>query len=237
MDFQAIGATILFFSYNVIAMKLNWSTINNIFLDMDGTLLDLHFDNYFWQEHVPLRFAQINDINVDQAKDELFPRFRKAEGTMEWYCVDYWSNELGLDIALLKEEVDHLIAIHPHVTDFLDLARQTGKRVVLVTNAHGKSLALKMDRTQLGGHFDRLICAHDLGIPKENPDFWELLQSTEPFDPSATLLVDDSLPVLRSAEKYGIQHLCAIYKPDSKAPVREILEYPAIHSFTEIFPE
>lgn len=217
-------------------MKLDWSTINTIFLDMDGTLLDLHFDNYFWQEHVPLRFAQINDLDIEQAKQELFPRFRKAEGTMEWYCVDYWSNELGLDIALLKEEVDHLIAIHPHVTDFLDRTRQSGKRVVLVTNAHGKSLSLKMDRTQLGGHFDRLVCAHDLGIPKENPDFWGLLQDTEPFEPSSTLLVDDSLPVLRSAEQYGIKHLCAIYKPDSKAPVREILEYPAIHSFMEIFP-
>jgi len=218
-------------------MKLDWSTINSIFLDMDGTLLDLHFDNYFWQEHVPLRFAQINEIDIEQAKQELFPRFRKAEGTMEWYCVDYWSNELGLDIALLKEEVDHLIAIHPHVTDFLDRARQSNKRVVLVTNAHGKSLSLKMNRTQLGGHFDQLICAHDLGLPKENPDFWGLLQATEPFEPASTLLVDDSLPVLRSAEQYGIKHLCAIYKPDSKAPVRDILEFPAIHSFNEIFPD
>jgi len=217
-------------------MQLDWTTIDTVFLDMDGTLLDLHFDNYFWLEHVPMRFAQANETTVEEAKQELFPRFRKMEGTIEWYCIDYWSNELGLDIAMLKEEVDHLIAVFPHVTDFLDAARTAGKRVVLVTNAHGKSLSLKMNRTQLGGHFDALICSHDFGIPKENPDFWGQLQNKESYQKNTTLLVDDSLAVLRSADNYGIKHLCAIYKPDSKSPEREILEFPAIHSFLEIMP-
>lgn len=218
-------------------MKLDWSQIDSVFLDMDGTLLDLHFDNYFWLEHVPLRYSQANGINLDEAKSELMPRYRKAEGTIEWYCIDYWSNELGLDIALLKEEIDHLIAVHPHVTDFLDAVRRAEKRVVLVTNAHGKSLALKMDRTRLGGHFDQLICSHDFGLPKEQPDFWQQLQQKEPFNKTRTLLVDDSLSVLRSAEKYGIKHLCAIYKPDSKEPARDILEFAAIHNFLEIMPK
>ena len=216
---------------------INWEEIDKVFLDMDGTLLDLHFDNYFWLEHVPLRYSQANGINLDEAKSELMPRYRKAEGTIEWYCIDYWSNELGLDIALLKEEIDHLIAVHPHVTDFLDAVRRAEKRVVLVTNAHGKSLALKMDRTRLGGHFDQLICSHDFGLPKEQPDFWQQLQQKEPFNKTRTLLVDDSLSVLRSAEKYGIKHLCAIYKPDSKEPARDILEFAAIHNFLEIMPK
>ena len=217
-------------------MKLDWPTIRTVFLDMDGTLLDLHFDNYFWREHVPLRYAQMHGLDLMQAKEDLFPRFQKAEGTMEWYCVDYWSNELGLDIAMLKEEVDHLIAVFPHVTDFLDAVRKNGLRVVLVTNAHGKSLALKMDRTRLGGHFDALICSHDFGIPKENPEFWIRLQDRESFDRQFTLLVDDSLSVLRSAEQYGIRHLLAVLQPDTRGPVRDIVEYPAIHSFLEIMP-
>ena len=217
-------------------MKLDWPTIRTVFLDMDGTLLDLHFDNYFWREHVPLRYAQMHGLDLMQAKEDLFPRFQKAEGTMEWYCVDYWSNELGLDIAMLKEEVDHLIAVFPHVTDFLDAVRKNGLRVVLVTNAHGKSLALKMDRTRLGGHFDALICSHDFGIPKENPEFWIRLQDRESFDRQSTLLVDDSLSVLRSAEQYGIRHLLAVLQPDTRGPVRDIVEYPAIHGFLEIMP-
>jgi len=217
-------------------MRLDWQHIDTVFLDMDGTLLDLHFDNYFWLEHVPLRYAQLHDIDVEQAKQELFPRFRKMEGKIEWYCVDYWSDQLGLDIPLLKEEVDHLIAVHPHVIDFLDAIRKAGKQVALVTNAHGKVLTLKMNRTQLGGHFDTLISSHEFGVPKEDTSFWDHLKNRIHYNIERTLLVDDSLPVLRSADNYGIKHLCAIYKPDTKAPARDILEFPAIHNFLEIMP-
>ena len=215
---------------------IDWQNINAVFLDMDGTLLDLHFDNYFWREHVPLRYAQINDLKIEEAREKLFSKFSEMEGTMEWYCVDYWTEQLGMDIAMLKEEVDHLISVHPHVVEFLEALRSIGKRVVLVTNAHGKSLELKMNRTQLGGHFDALICSHDLGLPKEDVRFWEKLQKVEPFSSGNTLLIDDSLSVLRSAREYGIRHLLAIYKPDTKGPLREVEDFMAIHRFEEIMP-
>ena len=215
---------------------IDWSDIETVFLDMDGTLLDLHFDNHFWQEHVPLRYAERLGGDVQRAKTELFPRFRQVEGTMDWYCLDYWSRELDLDIALLKREVEHLIAVHPHVIEFLEAVRASRRRVVLVTNAHFKSLTLKMERTQLGGHFDAVICAHDLGRPKEDPAFWDLLAEREPFVAMHTLLVDDSLPVLRSAQRHGIAHLLAVRQPDTRGPVRDVTEFPAIDSFLDIMP-
>ena len=215
---------------------IDWRDIRSVFLDMDGTLLDLHFDNHFWREHVPLRYAERHALPLETAKAELYARFRHMEGTLEWYCVDYWSRELGLDIAALKKELDHLIAVHDHAVDFLDAVRRAGKRVVLVTNAHNKSLALKLERTRLGGHFDALFCAHDFGLPKERAGFWEQLQGRERFDPARTLLVDDSLPVLKAARDYGIAHLLCVRRPDTRAPAREVDEFPAIHSFREIMP-
>ncbi len=215
---------------------INWNSIHTVLLDMDGTLLDLRFDNQFWLEHVPLRYAQRHKKEIGEAKSELLRRYRKVEGTMEWYCLDYWTRELGMDIPLLKEEVEHLIAIHPHVVEFLDAMRQLGKRMVLVTNAHGKSLSLKMERTRLGGHFDSIICAHDLGLPKEEPEFWHHLRNREPFDPDTTLLVDDSLAVLRSAHTYGIAHLLAVLHPDSRGPVKDVEEFDAIRNFQDIMP-
>ncbi len=215
---------------------IDWDSIETVFLDMDGTLLDLHFDNHFWREHVPLRFAELNELDIESAKQHLFPRFRKVEGTMQWYCVDYWSNELGLDIAELKAEVRHLIAVHPHVTDFLDAVRNANKYVALVTNAHMKSLDLKMQHTQLGGHFDNIVCSHDYGLPKEVPEFWQRLHDRFPYRESTTLLVDDSLPVLRSARDYGIANLLAVLKPDTKAPRKDVEEFNAINSFDDIMP-
>ncbi|MEE8482861.1 MAG: GMP/IMP nucleotidase [Acidiferrobacterales bacterium] len=215
---------------------IRWTDIDTVFLDMDGTLLDLHYDNHFWQEHVPKRYAEANNLTLAQSKSTLVSRFKKAEGTLDWYSVDYWSDELGLDIALLKAEVDHLITVFPFVVDFLDALRANNKRITLVTNAHGKALKLKMDRTQLGGHFDRLICSHDLGLAKEHEPFWDKLQTTEPFDKSRTLLIDDSLPVLRCAQRYGIEHLLAVFSPDSRAPAKEVGEFAAIRSFKDIMP-
>ncbi len=203
---------------------------------MDGTLLDLHFDNHFWREHVPLRYAQRNGIDLEAARSELVPRFRLKEGTLDWYCVEYWSRELGLDIAALKREVHHLIAVHEHVPEFLRRARTAGKRVVMVTNAHARSLALKMEVTGLTDAFDALICSHDLGYPKEDPQFWERLGGTEPFRCAATLFIDDSLPVLRTARAFGIRHLLAVRKPDSRSPARDTGEFAAIDSFEEIMP-
>lgn len=215
---------------------IDWQQIDTVFLDMDGTLLDLNFDNYFWLHHVPLRYSEVYQLPLEEAKSEISRRTSSVEGTIDWYCLDYWTRELGLDIPLLKEEVDHLIAIHPHVTEFLDAVRASNKPVLLVTNAHMKSLNLKMERTRLGGHFDRVICSHDYGVAKEEQAFWERLREEYSFDPARTLLVDDSLAVLRSAKRYGIAHLLAVYEPDTQQGRRDVEEFNAIETFLDIMP-
>ena len=216
---------------------VNWEQIDTVLLDMDGTLLDLYFDNYFWQVHVPKRYAQRHAMSLEDAKSTLVPKFRNKEGTIDWYCVDYWSDELSLDIALLKKEVEHLIAIHPYVVDFLDRLSEMNKTVALVTNAHQKSLMLKLDRTALHNHIEHIICAHDFGMPKEDRKFWSLLDKRLSYNKTRTLLIDDSLSVLRSAKDYGIAQLLAIYHPDSKAERRNVEEFDAIEDFNQIMPD
>lgn len=207
-----------------------------MFLDMDGTLLDLYFDNHFWQEHVPMRYAQKRALSVAAARAELAARYRSRAGTLEWYCVDFWSRELDLDIIALKQEIAHLIAVHPDVHDFLEAVRQSGRRVVLVTNAHGKSLELKMRHTGLEPNFDALITSHQVGLPKEDAAFWAALSKIEPYAPARTLLVDDSLPVLRAARSAGLGHLLAVKYPDSRQPLKDSEEFAALGSFRELLP-
>ncbi|MBL8490572.1 MAG: GMP/IMP nucleotidase [Rhodocyclaceae bacterium] len=215
----------------------DWSGIDTVLLDMDGTLLDLHFDNHFWQTHVPRRYAEARGLDAAAAREELMARYHARAGTLEWYSVDFWETELELDIMKLKEEVAHLIAVHPKVVDFLEWQRRKGRSVSLVTNAHHKSVTLKMARTGLRPHFDRVVSAHSVGRPKEDPAFWRRLQQFIPFDPQRTLLAEDSLPVLDSAREYGIRHLVAVRNPDSRQPDKDTGPYPAISSFAELIPE
>ncbi len=215
---------------------LDWDSIHSIFLDMDGTLLDLHYDNYFWQIYVPQRYAKKHHISEQQALNILTPKFKELEGSLDWYCVDFWTKELDLDIVLLKEEVNHLIQVHPHVIEFLTSVRHLHKRVVLVTNAHDKSIHIKMEKTALRGYFDVVISSHQFGIPKEKIEFWQHLQKVEAFDPAHTVLIDDNLTVLSSARQYGIKYLRAVCQPDSRQGINGTGAFLAIHSFHDILP-
>lgn len=215
---------------------IDWSRIDTVLLDMDGTLLDLYFDNHFWREHMPRRYAEYHGLDEAVARAHLDAHYERHAGTLNWYCLDFWSSELALDIVQLKEEVAHLIAVRPDVPAFLQTVRASGRRVVMVTNAHPKSLGLKMRETRIDVYFDALISSHRIGLPKEHPDFWQGLQATEPFDRLRTLFVDDSLPVLRSARAYGIAQLLAVANPDSRQPLKDTGEFDAITSFAQVMP-
>lgn len=215
---------------------IDWNNIDTVLLDMDGTLLDLYFDNHFWLEHLPQRYAHRHATTVERAREQLTLLFAAQRGTLNWYCVDYWSRELELDIAELKREIEHLIDIRPHVEEFLQRLQQSSRQVWLVTNAHRKSLDLKMQRTGLDRWFDRIISSHDLAAPKEAPEFWQRLRSEFPFAPSRALLIDDTASVLQAAQTFGVGHLLTLFQPDSRQAHRIDTEFPGILHFDEIMP-
>ncbi len=158
------------------------------------------------------------------------------EGKIEWYCLDFWSIELGLDIVSLKLETSHLISVFPHTEDFLTAVRKADKRLVLLTNAHPKTLEIKLEKTRLRPFFDSIISSHELGLPKEDEHFWPSLNRLEPFDCSSTLMVDDSLSVLRAAREYGINSLIAVSQPDSTQMPIEVRDFSAVQNLREIMP-
>ncbi|HBX57851.1 GMP/IMP nucleotidase [Pseudomonas sp. UBA2684] len=211
--------------------SLPWSEIDTVLLDMDGTLLDLHFDNHFWLEHLPQRYAEHHGVSRALADAELLPLFREHAGQLNWYCTDFWSRELNLSIRDLKREVAELIALRPDADTFLAALRVAGKRVALITNAHRDSLSLKLERIELAPYFDRLISSHDYGFAKEDQQFWHALQQDFGFDPARSLFIDDSLPILRSAGTFGVGHLLAVRQPDSRQGPKDTEEFAALEDY------
>ena len=215
---------------------LDWNNVSAVFLDMDGTLLDLQFDNYFWHEFVPLKYSELHGLNLIQAKQLLKQRYRSKAGTLEWYCTDYWSKNLQLNIPELKREISHQIKIFPNVKEFLRMLIKINKRVVMVTNAHRDSLDIKLQHLNLHSYFDNIVSSHDFGCPKEEARFWNKLNQTEPHNNAETLFMDDNLTVLAAAEAHGIEHLITIKRPDTSLPAQDTLHYRAISDFSEIMP-
>ncbi|KKL01758.1 GMP/IMP nucleotidase [Rheinheimera mesophila] len=211
---------------------LDWRQIDTVLLDMDGTLLDLHFDNYFWLEHLPKRWAELSGISVAEAKQQLEAEYQELNGKIEWYCLDYWSKRLSLPITELKREVMDKIQMRPDTPAFLTALKNSGRQVILVTNAHPDSLSLKIERTTLASYIDTLVSTHEFGVTKEQQELWQQLQQRFGFDPKRTLFVDDSLPILQSAQRFGIGHLLAVANPDSQKPSRAITEFPAIEDYS-----
>ena len=213
---------------------LPWRDIDTVLLDMDGTLLDLHYDNHFWLEHLPQRYAELHGISRAMADLELTPLFENNAGQLKWYCLDFWSRELKIPVRELKLETAHLIALRPDADTFLAAIKQAGKRVILITNAHRDSLSLKLERIELAPYFERLISSHDYGFPKESPAFWDALQADIGSDPSRSLFIDDTLPILRSARAFGIGHLLAVKQPDSKKGPKDTEEFAALGDYREL---
>lgn len=215
---------------------VDWQTVDTLLLDMDGTLLDLHFDNYFWLQFLPETYAQVHGLAKQQAFSELEQRFAAKRGTLSWYCLDYWSNELQLDIVALKQQVKDKIAVRPFVIEFLQAVRKLGKQTILITNAHRESLHLKMAETGIAPYLDVLASTHDYGLPKEDLGLWAALKQQYPFNPQRSLLIDDGDPILDSGLRYGIGQVLSIRQPDSQQPAKTVSKHPAILHFNEIMP-
>lgn len=215
---------------------LDWSKISTVFFDMDGTILDLHFDNHFWLEHMPKRYSELLNISLEEAKKQLNSYYGEVAGTINWYCLDYWAKVTDLPINELKREVSHLIRLREDAKDFLKALKASGREIVLVTNAHPDSLSLKIEKTQLDQYFDTLYSTHEFGVTKESQLLWQKLQHHHGFNPANTLFIDDSLPILASAQTFGIEYLLAVANPDSKQTKKPITEFNSVTDFRELIP-
>ena len=205
-----------------------------LMLDMDGTILDLAYDNYMWFEHIPAEYARRKNIDESEARAVLMEKTSRLRGKLEWYCLDHWSAELDLDVAGLHREQDHRIGFLPGAREFLETVVDRNVRLLLVTNSHRDTLAIKTEVTGVVDYFHAVYTSHEIGHAKEDQPYWQAVHDAEAFDPATTLFVDDNPEVLASARDYGIGMLLNVVRPDSRRPARRNGEFAAIESVSAL---
>jgi putative hydrolase of the HAD superfamily len=134
----------------------------------------------------------------------------------------------------LKREHRAHIRFLPGAREFLAAVRRRGKRLSIVTNAHRDTFAVKAEHTGVDRLVDNVVSSHDFSAPKESAAFWEALERHAPFDVHRTLLIEDSLAVLAAARDYGLRHMVAIRRPDSREPPRATPGFVAVDGVFEL---
>ncbi len=213
---------------------VDWTEVDHVLLDMDGTLLDLAFDNDFWGQRIHEKYASIHDISVEQTVAKFEPLFKRVAGTLSWYSTDFWSQQYGYSIIGHSRAYAAGIRWLPYAKEFLHALRESDVRSTIVTNAHPDIVRLKHEITGITDLVDRTISSHTLGHAKESPNFWRQLQAELKFRPASTLFFDDSPAVLSAAIDFGIERSIAICHPDSTRPKRIPMSSLAVNNFEQL---
>ena len=194
--------------------------IECLLIDMDGVILDNAYDNDFWQNQIPEVIADSKSIAFDDAKRLAIQIFNYKKNTKDWYDVDYWSNMLDIDIEAQKrsEKSFSRISLYDGVIDTLSVLKNKTK-MILITNAHRKTLNIKLEKYNLTPYFDEMVCAHELNYVKEDIQLWYMLRSKYRLDYEKTLLVEDTINNINVGLSAGISG--AIYVGDEKFTVSD----------------
>lgn len=211
-----------------------WDEIDDVLLDMDGTLLDRHFDNFFFEEELPRRYAALHGFTVEDSRDRLMSMYRSVEGELAWTDLHYWTKRVGIDVVAMHKELDHMIGFLPGAEDFLRDLRQLGKRVTIVTNAHEAGVSVKVAKTGLDRHVDRILDAFEVGHLKMRPEYWPVCRRLLGFDPARSLFMDDDEGCLIAAQQFGVAHLIHSAKSSSQLPPAPLAQFVSVTGFSTL---
>ena len=185
----------------------SWNKITHVLLDLDGTLLDRDFDDVFWERTVPGEYALQHGISFEDAHKKFMTAYQNQEGTQNWFDIDYWSREFGLDIFALQVREEEKICPLPGTIEFLEFIHNMGKSVHIITDAHPQTVSIKMGRVPLDRYFDTLLSAFEVKCIKKEPCFWTAAQEIIGFSTESTLFIDDRPAILESAQQFGISYV------------------------------
>lgn len=214
--------------------QIDWHEIDDVLLDMDGTLLDRHFDNFFFEEELPRRYAALQKLSFAESRERLLAMYRSVEGELAWTDLRYWTERVGIDVVAMHKELDHMIGFLPGAEAFLREVKRRGKRITIVTNAHRAGVDVKTAKTGLHRQVDRIVDAFEVGYLKMRQEYWPTCQQLVEFEPKRSLYIDDDESCLMAAQQFGIGQIVHSAKSSSQLPPQRSNRFVSVEELSQL---
>ena len=107
-----------------------------ISFDVDGTLVDLEYNDLIWFKEIPELVAKKKKISFEKSLKFVHEEYAKlGEHNLNWYDINYWISYFGIEISPDKifEKYEPQVKIYPEVIPLLEELKK--KYILIVITA------------------------------------------------------------------------------------------------------
>ena len=165
-------------------------------LDLDGTIVNRDYVDYFWLELVPTLYSERHGLNLEDAKREVQRQYDEiGPKDLRWYNPEYWFQRFGLDSGMLSwalEEAGRFVKPYRDALEFIEAVKGE-VQLVLSTSASCEFIKLVFARVpELEQAFAHVFSStSDFSLPGKPPEFYKAILKQLGAEPSEIIHAGD----------------------------------------------
>ena len=123
-------------NWRVVILDNLKKSLRIISFDVDGTLVDLEYNDLIWFKEIPELVARKKKISFEKSLKFVHEEYAKlGEHNLNWYDINYWISYFGIEISPDKifEKYEPQVKIYPEVISLLEELKK--KYILIVITA------------------------------------------------------------------------------------------------------
>jgi len=195
--------------------------IRYLSLDLQGTLSDSKFSDYYWMEIIPEKYAEKFHIPIDHAKEILKNKFKRyGVYHIRYYDDKYWEEYLGFSTKMELEKSLVKPKINQELYDFISKLKIPKMIISTTTN-----LFIEFELQEKVNTFDKIYsCADSFKIGGKTREVYEKICQELDIKPGEILHIGDNKRMdIDHAKEAGLNTI--LFDNNTKDVIKSIKEY------------